>query len=131
MRFLPAESHIPERAFSTAVAAYSVGADWRTGHRAIPRPITLLRPKLLHLPPEEILVRNRPPAQFYYGGKLYTQAKARGAERLAPEWWWDDPNWRSGPRDYWEVATQEGPRLWMFCTVGAREPGWFLQGVFA
>ena len=131
MRFLPADSHIPERAFGTAAAAYSAGADWQAGGRDLQRPVTLLRPKALHLPSGERPVRGRPPARFYYNGTLHTLTEARGAERLAPEWWWDDPNWRSGPRDYWHVATQEGPRLWMFYTIAAREPGWFLHGVFA
>jgi len=59
-----------------------------------------------------------------------TQA-AQGPERIAPEWWLDDPNWRSGVRDYWRVATVEGSRLWLFYAHGgAISGGWYAQGDF-
>ncbi|MFV0334880.1 MAG: DNA polymerase Y family protein, partial [Tropicimonas sp.] len=48
--------------------------------------------------------------------------------RIAPEWWLDDENWRSGPRDYWRVETTQGRRLWLFSTP--QNPGWFVQGEF-
>jgi protein ImuB len=59
-------------------------------------------------------------------------ARATGPERLAPEWWLDDPAWRSGPRDYWRVETDGGERLWLFYAHGgAVSGGWFCQGLFA
>ena len=128
-RFLPADSHIPERAFTRAAAAYSVPGDW-TGQGGLVRPVSMLRPRPLRLPEGETIGR-QPPARFQVNGMTCTLAGASGAERLAPEWWWDDPDWRSGPRDYWQVATREGPRLWLFHTPGARAPHWYLHGVFA
>jgi len=54
-----------------------------------------------------------------------------GPERIAPEWWWDDPNWRSGVRDYWRVQTAEGRRLWLFHAKGGEmRGGWFAHGMF-
>jgi protein ImuB len=58
--------------------------------------------------------------------------QATGPERLAPEWWLDDPNWRSGVRDYWCLTTDEGDQLWLFYAHGAGlSAGWFTQGSFA
>lgn len=134
VRFLPADSHIPERAFTRAAAAYSSPRDWGAGQggpAGPARPVSLMRPRPLRLPEGEVAVAGRPPARFLVDGAVCTLAEASGTERLAPEWWWDDPDWRSGPRDYWRVATREGPRLWLFHTAGAREPCWYLHGVFA
>jgi protein ImuB len=55
-----------------------------------------------------------------------TGAAAQGPERIAPEWWFDDPAWAGGPRDYWQVATAEGPRLWAFRTPATG--AWAVQG---
>ena len=154
-RVLPAESHIPERAYITAAAAHSVPGDW-DGVAALrpPRPVALFPPRAIPSAPdaagpllghwEEIekaedraegLLRNapapvtpRPPGTIPYLGRSLTIAEAQGPERLAPEWWWDDPNWRSGPRDYWWVQTAEGPRLWLFHTPA--HPAWYIQGEF-
>ncbi|MCC5987574.1 MAG: hypothetical protein JJT95_07820, partial [Pararhodobacter sp.] len=70
-----------------------------------------------------------PPRRFRWRRRWLTLARATGPERLAPEWWLDDPAWRSGLRDYWRVETAEGPRLWLFFTPQA--PGWAVQGQFA
>ena len=57
---------------------------------------------------------------------------ATGPERIAPEWWLDDPDWRSGPRDYWRIETERGERLWLFYAHGGEvSGGWFCQGIFA
>jgi protein ImuB len=58
-----------------------------------------------------------------------TTRLADGPERITPEWWFDDPGWRSGVRDYWRVETAQGARLWMFHTL--QDQGWFVQGEFA
>ncbi|MEM9060264.1 MAG: DNA polymerase Y family protein [Pseudomonadota bacterium] len=132
-RALPADSHIPERAFSTAAAAYSAPADWgvRSGPTGRPRPISILAPQPVDVTEDVSVTSQRPPASFRIAGRSYELVAASGAERLAPEWWWDDPDWRSGPRDYWHVETREGPRLWLFHTPAAHRPGWFLHGYFA
>jgi protein ImuB len=67
----------------------------------------------------------------------FTTLRATGPERIAPEWWFDDPTWRSGLRDYWQIETQEGPRLWLFMTPqtqgwnGPQDANWYVQGEFA
>lgn len=120
-RFLPADSHIPERSFLISPAAYSTPeAGWAV-HR--PRPIRLF-------PPEFIAAKGpRPPIRFRWRRMLLTTGRATGPERIAPEWWLTDENWRSGLRDYWKVDTKEGRRLWLFHTP--QNPAWFVQGEFA
>lgn len=120
-RFLPADSHIPERSFLIAPAAWSEpGGSW-----------VALRPRPLRLfPPEPISGTGvQPPQHFRWRRMELTIARATGPERIAPEWWLEDENWRSGIRDYWHVETRQGWRLWLFHTPQA--PGWFVQGEFA
>ncbi|WP_417688154.1 Y-family DNA polymerase [Roseibium sp.] len=120
-RFLPADSHIPERSFITAAAAYSRPESLSAGAR--PRPLKLF-------PPEPISATGtRPPRQFSWRRMPLTTERATGPERIAPEWWLDDENWHSGVRDYWHVQTRQGRRLWLFYTP--QNPGWFVQGEFA
>ncbi|WDR01289.1 DNA polymerase Y family protein [Devosia algicola] len=119
-RFLPADSHIPERSFIIAAAAYtSAEGGWASPR---PRPLRLF-------PPEPIAgAGNRPPERFRWRRMALSTAQAMGPERIAPEWWLDDENWRSGVRDYWQVATRQGRRLWLYYTP--QNPGWFVQGEF-
>lgn len=124
LRFLPADSHVPERAFLTAAAAFTEppgAAAWRPGPD---RPVLLF-------PPEPIPGAHAPdpPRRFRWRRRALTLARATGPERLTPEWWLDDPAWRGGVRDYWRLDTGEGPRLWAFYTP--QEPGWSVQGEFA
>ncbi|WP_417254672.1 Y-family DNA polymerase [Celeribacter sp.] len=120
-RYLPADSHIPARAFLVAPAAYT-GPDsgWST-----------LRPRPLRLfPPEPIAGHGpTPPARFRWRRMTLTTGRAIGPERLAPEWWLEDDAWRTGLRDYWKVDTREGRRLWLFYTP--QNPGWCVEGEFA
>ncbi|WP_282096795.1 Y-family DNA polymerase [Epibacterium ulvae] len=120
-RFLPADSHIPERSFIIAPVAYSEpSSGWSSSQ---PRPICLF-------PPESIAgTGKRPPTRFRWRRMSLTTGRATGPERIAPEWWLEDDNWRSGLRDYWRVETREGRRLWLFYTP--QNPGWFVQGEFA
>ena len=119
-RFLPADSHIPERSFIIAPAAYTEPASGWTP--ANPRPIILF-------PPEPIAASGSlPPERFRWRRMSLTTGHATGPERIAPEWWLEDDNWRSGLRDYWRVATTQGRRLWLFYTP--QNPGWFVQGEF-
>ena len=120
-RFLPADSHIPERAFVVASAAYSdPGGPWVALR---PRPLRLFVPEPIagHGP--------RPPRQFRWRRMALTTARATGPDRIAPEWWLADEGWRTGLRDYWHVETRQGRRLWLYYTPQA--PGWFVQGEFA
>lgn len=120
-RFVPAESHIPERSFIALPAAWSEpDGSWSATN---PRPIRLF-------PPEYVAAQGyHPPNRFKWRAMSFTSARITGPERIAPEWWLDDENWRHGVRDYWKVETLEGHRLWMFHTP--QNPNWFVQGVFA
>ncbi|WP_027244986.1 Y-family DNA polymerase [Leisingera daeponensis] len=119
-RFLPADSHIPERSFIIAPAAYSEPArGWRS----------LKSRPLILFPPEPIAASGaRPPKRFRWRRMSLATGRATGPERIAPEWWLEDDNWRSGLRDYWRVETIQGRRLWLFYTP--QNPGWFVQGEF-
>lgn len=120
-RFLPADSHIPERSFSIAPAAFSEpDSKWRAPR---PRPIRLFGPDPIEGGDAH------PPRRFRWRGLFLTARNCVGPERITPEWWQQDGNWSSGLRDYWQVETAEGRRLWMFYTP--QEPGWFVQGEFA
>ncbi|MEM7498997.1 MAG: DNA polymerase Y family protein [Pseudomonadota bacterium] len=144
LRLLPAESHIPERAFTEAAAAWSAPGDWRRAmaQGAPARPLTLFAPELLSCSTSCDAEHERapagallpPPRSFRWRGQTLSLAATEGPERLAPEWWWDDPAWASGARDYWRVATAEGPRLWLFHTPAAGAPAarrWHVHGIFA
>lgn len=131
LRLLPAESLIPERSFLTAPAAYST-AEAAPPKSGPPRPIILFPPELA------MGAAGTPPASFRWRRMRFTTLRATGPERIAPEWWFDDPAWRSGLRDYWRIETREGPRLWLFTTPQKQDWGgaggrqdWFVQGEFA
>lgn len=120
-RFLPADSHIPERCYIIAPAAYSDPAGSWVSIRE--RPTQLF-------PPEPIAgTGTSPPASLRWRRMDFQVERATGPERIAPEWWLPDENWRSGVRDYWKVETRQGRRLWLFYTP--QNPGWFVQGQFA
>lgn len=121
-RFVPCDSHIPEREFADvdAVTAPRVEA-WPVPER--PRPLRLFRPERLRT-----LEAGRPPKKFAWRGASYQTHQSDGPERLSPEWW----QARSEPvRDYWRVQTNEGPRLWLMSYPAATPPQWFVAGRFA
>ena len=125
-RHHPGDSHIPEKGFQTLAAAWSQPCfDWPAP--PVPRPLVLCRPEPVTAPD-----RPRLPETFRWRRQDFTQASATGPERIAPEWWLDDPEWRSGTRDYWRVETTAGARLWLFYAHGGTmSSGWFCQGQFA
>ncbi|MFP7672048.1 DUF6504 family protein [Marivita sp. S0852] len=125
-RVHPADSHIPEKTFVTLAAAWSKpGDDWPDRGRR--RPVLIWRPEPVTAPDAPRL-----PDRFRWRGRIHEIAGLSGPERIAPEWWLDDPNWRSGQRDYWQVITKTGQRLWLFYAHGAAmSSGWFCQGEFA
>ncbi|WP_417207867.1 Y-family DNA polymerase [Antarctobacter sp.] len=125
-RRAPASSHIPEKSALTLAAAWSEAArDWPRS--PVLRPLLLWRPEPVTAPDQP-----HPPQAFRWRGRDW-QAKAQtGPERIAPEWWLDDPEWRSGPRDYWRIDTDRGDQLWLFYAHGGvTSPGWFCHGSFA
>ena len=122
-RLAPAESHIPEKSFLRLAAAFADAAPgWPAGPM---RPLHLFSPE----PLAGAGPGDTPPPRFGWRRMAFATTRALGPERLAPEWWLDDPAWRSGLRDYWAVETAEGRRLWLFHTPQC--PGWFAQGEFA
>ena len=126
-RLHPGDSHIPEKAGIPVAAAFAAPAagPWpATGRR---RPLVLLGPEAVTAPEGPA-----PPGAFRWRRRDFRTRAATGPERIAPEWWLDEPAWRSGPRDYWRVETEEGERLWLFYAHGGAVPGgWFCHGVFA
>lgn len=126
-RLHPGESHIPEKAAQTLHAAWSEPWPEPWPRPRAPRPLLLFRPEALGAPQDPV-----PPAQFRWRRRDLALRVAAGPERISPEWWLDDPEWRSGLRDYWRVETLGGERLWLFYAHGAEmSGGWFCQGIFA
>ncbi|MEM8978395.1 MAG: DNA polymerase Y family protein [Pseudomonadota bacterium] len=119
----PAQSHLPEKASKTLAAAWSEPCfDWPKPTR--PRPLLLWPPEPVHAEQTPLL-----PGQFRWRNRDLTLLEAKGPERIAPEWWLDDPEWRSGTRDYWRVSVTSGETLWLFYAHGAAmSAGWFCHG---
>lgn len=126
-RLHPASSHIPEKTTKTLAAAWSEPCKDAWEPPANPRPLLLWQPEPVKAPDTPKL-----PQVFGWRGQTLTRRRAIGPERLAPEWWLDDPNWRTGVRDYWVTETEDGQRLWLFYAHGlTRSSGWFCHGAFA
>jgi protein ImuB len=125
-RVHPAESHIPEKAAKVLAAAWSEpAAEWPEPPAR--RPLLLWRPEL-------VTAEDAPevPMAFRWRRQEFRTRAAVGPERIAPEWWLDEPDWRTGVRDYWRVVTDEGSELWLYYAHGATmSSGWFCQGQFA
>jgi protein ImuB len=127
-RLQPRQSHVPERA-ETRTAPL---ADTSATVVLAERPIRLLTP------PEEIrvlyAVPEGPPAQFQWRRQTHRTVRYAGPERIAPEWWQDQPGTRL--RDYFKVEDEAGRRYWLY-REGLHDDGrggdprWFLHGMFA
>lgn len=125
-RLHPADSHIPEKSARILAAAWSEPAQAWPAPAAL-RPLILFRPEPVQAPEDPM-----PPACFRWRRRELQTAAATGPERIAPEWWLDEAEWRSGTRDYWRVETASGERLWLFyARGGAVSGGWFCHGEFA
>lgn len=124
-RLAPADSNIPEKSATIMAAAFSDPVQaWPAA--TTPRPIQLFPIELVTSQDEA-----KPPRLFRWRRRDFETTHATGPERLSPEWWLDDPNWRSGVRDYWRVITTTGEKLWLFHAHGAlTSGGWFCQGDF-
>ena len=124
-RVHPADSHIPEKTSTVLAAAWSKPAtDWPRRSR---RPLMLW-------PPEPVMIPDHPqlPDRFRWRGQDHQVAHVSPPERIAPEWWLDDPAWRSGQRDYRTVTTDKGAQLWLYYAHGGlMSSGWFCHGAFA
>ena len=145
VRFRPAARHRPEAAFEAEPMVGRGGAEWPREPSEFGRAV---RPLRLLASPEPVGVEPAPDDPFEppavlrrKGGRAVRLRRARGPERVALEWWGDaksgsgdegeDESSAAG-RDYWQVETEEGARLWLYRDLhpGAA-PRWFLHGLFA
>lgn len=123
----PGASHLPEKAAQVMAAAWSEPHAGPWPDTGTPRPLLLWRPEPVIAPDAPTL-----PPSFRWRGRDLEPHRATGPERIAPEWWLDDPDWRTGTRDYWAVTCSTGDRLWLyFAHGGTMSPGWFCHGAFA
>ncbi len=126
-RLHPASSHIPEKTSKQLAAAWSKPPEDPWPRSPGPRPLLLWDPEIVQAPEAPHV-----PATFRWRGRTHTLVRASGPERIAPEWWLDEPHWRTGTRDYWRVTVEAGEDLWLYYAHGgALSPGWFCQGAFA
>ena len=127
LRLAPAGSHLPDRAWlSFSAIDTPERRPWKQASMA--RPLRLLdRPV-----PVETGGRGHlslPPPTIRRQGRFMALTLLAGPERIEPEWWHDDPAWRSGARDYWWVCAEDGAHLWLFRVGGQGSHGaWFLHG---
>ena len=121
--FAPAESHCPERAFVVHSARFTErpNAPW---HLTPARPLRLLT----HPEPLYDFCREH----FSWHREQRRIVAMTGPERIAAEWWWDDPAWPAATRDYWRIADERGNRFWIYRTAApGTERRWYLHGFFA
>ncbi|MGL5012340.1 MAG: Y-family DNA polymerase [Paracoccaceae bacterium] len=122
-------SHIPERS-ATSAAPLATPPD--LSPPPTERPLRLLdhaeEIRVLYAVPEG------PPAQFVWRKRTHRTVRYQGPERIAPEWWQDQPGTRL--RDYFKVEDEQGRRYWLY-REGLHDDGrggdprWFLHGMFA
>ncbi len=139
-RLHPSESHIPARSSITLTAAWSAphaGAWPESGPESGPQsgpqsgsagrwPLVMFRPEMVDAPDSP-----EPPARFRWRRRDLATRMAVGPERIQPEWWLDDPDWRSGTRDYWRIEVEGGTRLLLFYgQAGAVSESWYCEGCF-
>ncbi|MEP4174936.1 MAG: DNA polymerase Y family protein [Rhizobiaceae bacterium] len=136
----PVKSHVPERAWRMISASSSTSAavdiaQWQeveaeTVFRTASRPFRLFdAPEAAEVTAQ---VPDGPPLNFRWRRVPRQITRARGPERIAPEWWRDGPR-GVAIRDYYEVEDTEGRRYWLFregLYGGKKSPVWFVHGVF-
>ena len=124
-RWHPAESNIPEKTFLTLSAMWS-DPSYQWISKFLSRPTIIFNAE-----PIEVQTTNSSVNKFKWRGRWFDSIFSVGPERISPEWWLDDPNWRTGVRDYWEIDTKTGERLWLYYAYGGvKTGGWFCQGSF-
>lgn len=132
-RYLPVESHMPDRAYREIPAADMPSSPPWERPRGAGRPLRLLhQPEALEtaaMPVKE--GPNVPPRGFRWRRQSYRVHAAVGPERIQPEWWRGSGAWDGSPRDYWRVQAAEGGQFWIFRkeSPGA-QPRWFMHGLF-
>lgn len=126
-RLHPSDSHVPAKSSQVLMAAWSQPHPGAWPAPSAPRPLVIFRPEPVDAPDHPEV-----PTTFRWRRRTFTLRMAAGPERLQPEWWLEDPDWRSGARDYWRVEATGGERLWLFYgRGGAVMDGWYCEGVFS
>ncbi|KXV02693.1 protein imuB [Gluconobacter potus] len=106
--------------------------------RADARQMLWVRPNILFDLPVRVrvtaLLPDGAPRQFVLRRQTHRIAAADGPERLQGEWW-RTPCDYAALRDYWQVETTTGLRLWLFRQGDgihdwSGSGDWFLQGLF-
>lgn len=127
-RFVPRESHWPERAVARRPAAEQPARPSRWPFRAS-RPLRLLRE------PEAVAALapspESPPARFTWRRQSLDVRRAEGPERIVPEWWREDGE-AAAVRDYYRIETACGRRLWLIRAPSPTTPEtrWYVHGIF-
>ena len=148
LRFVPADTHLPEREAVCRPAADHATAPTpattpRTGSDPASWPVPSpgeppLRPIHLFDPPQRIEalaeVPDGPPRRFRWRGTLHDVVRHEGPERIASPWW--RRNGLAGlTRDYYRIEDGRGRRYWVFrhglYGTETADPGWYLHGLFA
>ena len=132
-QWAPAQTHIPERAARrVAVGGAHAWAEWEEKAGPLARPLRLFdRPEMVEVTAE---VPDGPPMQFTWRRVTRIVTRARGPERIAPEWWRTDAR-GVAVRDYFVVEDREGRQYWLyreggFGGEGKAFPRWFVHGLF-
>jgi protein ImuB len=126
-RLHPADSHVPAKSAQVLMAGWSQPHPGPWPAPPVPRPLVMFRPEPVEAPevPD-------PPARFRWRRRAYVTRMAAGPERLQPEWWLEEADWRGGRRDYWRIEAEDGTALWLFYGQGgAVTDRWYCEGVFS
>ena len=130
--------HLPEYAAKSVPAAEASA----TVDGALDGGPLASRPLRLLPTPEPIQVMapvpDHPPVLFRWRQRPYRVARADGPERIAPEWWREDPSQlftgEMEARDYYRLEDETGARFWIF-RGGLYRPEkvvhWYMHGFFA
>jgi protein ImuB len=134
LRFLPRNTHDPERAAKAAPASFNplTSPVWPLPEADEPP----LRPTQIFDPPQLVTataeVPDGPPRTFVWRKVSYVVKRGEGPERIAPEWWRVSPDAQA--RDYYRIEDQAGRRFWLFRSGTYGEtpaPSWYVHGLFA
>ncbi|MHA1109125.1 MAG: Y-family DNA polymerase [Alphaproteobacteria bacterium] len=138
LRPIMRQSHLPERAAGMIPVAAGKKNPVASGDPVWappnPRPARLLRPP----EPVEAIADSAGGGslrQFRWRRVLHRIARIEGPERIAPEWWREDPGKNhdadDGTRDYYRIEDTHGRRFWLYReSVHTGPAGWYLHGLF-